>query len=345
VRLFRVILILLLLAAAAGAYVVLWPYGPSAETFVDIAPGTSTVGMAQQLQAAGVIRSAIAFEALKAWNARNDSDAGRTTDVHGRSGVLKKSATLKAGEYRFTQPASLAEVYQRLVAGDVFTIAVSVPEGYNLFDVAAAVADSSLATREQFLAAETQQAALVAPWSPGAHSVEGFLFPDTYRFSRHATPAQIIAAMVRRFGQEATKLGLQPADATRIVTLASLVEREVHIDSERAVVAGVFANRLAAGMPLQTDPSVAYASMLRGTWTGVIHASELLSDSPYNTYRFKGLPPGPVCNPGEAALRAALHPAQTKYLYFVADANGATRFSETLEDHNANVADYRRGKY
>jgi UPF0755 protein len=117
----------------------------------------------------------------------------------------------------------------------------------------------------------------------------------------------------------------------------------VHIDGERPVVASVFENRLAAGMPLQTDPAVIYASMLRGTWTGVIHESELKSDSAYNTYVHVGLPPGPICNPGVAALKAVLHPANTDYLYFVADARGATRFAATLEQHNANVAAYRAG--
>ena len=112
--------------------------------------------------------------------------------------------------------------------------------------------------------------------------------------------------------------------------MASLVEKEVHVDAERPLVAGVFENRLAAGMPLQTDPAVMYASLLRGTWTGVIHQSELHSDSAYNTYAHAGLPPGPICNPGVAALKAALHPAKTDYLYFVADPNGATRFSATL---------------
>lgn len=126
-----------------------------------------------------------------------------------------------------------------------------------------------------------------------------------------------------------------------LVTMASLVEKEVRFDDERAEVASVFENRLAAGMPLQTDPAVIYASMLRGTWAGVIHQSELHSDSAYNTYAHKGLPPGPICSPGLAALKAAMHPAQTNYLYFVADASGRTRFSATLGEHNANVAAYR----
>jgi UPF0755 protein len=125
--------------------------------------------------------------------------------------------------------------------------------------------------------------------------------------------------------------------------MASLVEREVHVDGERPVVAGVFENRLAAGMPLQTDPAVVYASLLRGTWTGVIHQSELKSDSAYNTYVHAGLPPGPICNPGMAALKAALRPEKTDYLYFVADAHGATKFSATLKEHDAKVAAYRAG--
>jgi UPF0755 protein len=135
-----------------------------------------------------------------------------------------------------------------------------------------------------------------------------------------------------------------PGEVGRVVTMASLVEREVHVDAERALVAGVFENRLAAGMPLQTDPAVQYASMLRGTWTGVIHQSELHSDSAYNTYAHAGLPPGPICNPGLAALKAALHPVRSDYLYFVADAHGATRFSATLAEHNGQVEAYRAGK-
>jgi UPF0755 protein len=155
--------------------------------------------------------------------------------------------------------------------------------------------------------------------------------------------------MVKRFRQQATKLGMEVdgaprGDVARVVTTASLVEKEVHVDAERPVVAGVFENRLAAGMPLQTDPAVIYASLLRGTWTGVIHQSELHSDSPYNTYAHAGLPPGPICNPGLAALKAALKPAKTDYMYFVATANGATRFAATLAGHNGNVEKYRAGK-
>jgi len=232
----------------------------------------------------------------------------------------------------------LSEVYARLRKGDVFAVSVTIPEGYNIFDVAQAVASAGLGSKDDFLAAERQQTELIARWSPGASSLEGYLFPDTYKFGRHATPAQMLGAMVKRFGQQMTKLGIADGDVAKDVTMASLVEKEVHVDAERPVVAGVFENRLAAGMPLQTDPAVVYASMLNGTWTGVIHQSELHSDSAYNTYAHNGLTPGPICNPGVAALTAAMHPAQTNYLYFVAGPDGKTVFSETLEEHNQQVA-------
>jgi UPF0755 protein len=342
VRLLRTVFVLILLAAiaaAAGWYVVERPFGPAGETFVDIAPGTSTAGIAQQLKQAGIIRSALAFEAMKAWRGSH------------------RGASLKAGEYRFDHPAPLAEVYARLARGDVYTITVVVPEGFNIFDIAQAVQAAGLAPREEFLQTEMQHTELIRQWSPAASSLEGFLFPDTYRFSRHDKPVDMLATMVRRFSQMATRLGLQPAGsgpgaipsagstqpqtAQQIVTLASLIEREVRVPGERALVAGVFENRLQQGMPLQTDPSVVYASLLAGTWTGVIHQSELHAPSAYNTYGHAGLPPGPICNPGVASLQAAMHPVATDYLYFVADANGQTRFARSLAEHNANVALYR----
>lgn len=321
-RFVRWVLALFMVAAviaAIAAWVFLVPYGPHQETFVDIAPGTSTAGMAAQLKQAGIIRSQTAFEAMKL--------------VHG--GVLK------AGEYRFDHPAKLAEVYSRLRKGDVYTLTLVVPEGYNIFDIAEAVEKTGLGKREDFLAAERKHTELIAQWAPGATSLEGHLFPDTYRFSRHTTTLTMLSTMVKRFEQVAGRLGLDQADTERTVVLASLVEKEVHNDAERPLVAGVFENRLRAGMPLQTDPAVIYASMLRGTWTGVIHQSELRSDSPYNTYTHAGLPPGPICNPGMAALRSAMHPVKTDDLYFAADAHGATLFARTLEEHLANVAKYR----
>lgn len=316
------LLLLVIVAAGIGWWAVAVPYGPSSEVLVDIAPGTGTAQMAEQLKTSGIIRSALAFEVYKEL----------------------KGGSLKAGVYQFDAPMTVAEVYAKIRRGDVFTKTVVIPEGYNIFDIAAAVQKAGLASSADFLKAAMTQTELVAQWNPHAVSLEGFLFPDTYKFSPHASPSDMVAAMVKRFKQEAGKIGLtaaQGADVYRDVTMASLVEREVHIAAERATVAGVFENRLAAGMPLQTDPSVVYGSMLAGTWTGVIHQSELHSESAYNTYTHTGLPPGPVCNPGVAALEAALNPAKTDYLYFVAKADGETTFAATLEQHNANVAAYR----
>jgi UPF0755 protein len=319
VRLLKVLVLLIVAAAAVLGFLFLVPFGPQTEEFVDIAPGTSTLDIGRQLQGAGVLRSGYELEALK----------------------LKLGGTLKAGEYRFDHPAKPSEVYERLRRGDVYTISLVIPEGYNIFDIAAAVQAAGLGSGERFLDAERRQTELIAEWSPGATSLEGFLFPDTYKFSRHATPLEMLAAMVRQFTEEATRLRIAPADAARVVTMASLVEREVHVDAERPIVAGVFENRLRAGMPLQTDPSVIYASLLNKTWTGVIHQSELHSGSDYNTYTHTGLPPGPICNPGVAALEAALHPATTDYMYFVANPNGSTRFARELAEHESNVAQYR----
>ncbi|MES2391319.1 MAG: endolytic transglycosylase MltG [Acidobacteriota bacterium] len=326
-RFLKFMLVLAILIAAAVGFYVYLPYGPSSETFVEIAPGTGTPAIARQLQQAGIIRNAEAFMALKEWKA-----------------VAKSGGTLKAGEYRFDHAAPLTEVYDRMRRGDVFTVTLVIPEGFNIFDIAKAVQDAGLGSSAEFLKAERHDADLVQQWAPHASSLEGYLFPDTYKFARHATPLQMLATMVKRFDTEAARLGLK-GDVERTVTMASLVEREVHIDAERPEVASVFENRLAAGMPLQTDPAVVYASLLAGTWTGVIHERELHSESSYNTYVHPGLPPGPICNPGLAALKAVMHPASTQYLYFVADANGATRFAATLSEHNSNVETYRRNAH
>jgi UPF0755 protein len=320
VRLVKAFFLLVVLAAVAVGFYVYVPYGPTQETFVDIAAGTGTQTMAAQLEKAGVIRNRYAFEALK----------------------LVNGGALKAGEYRFDHPVPVTEVYARIRRGDVYTRSLVIPEGFNIFDIAQAVEAAGLGSRAEFLAAERKHVELITQWSPAATSLEGYLFPDTYRFSRHATPQMMLATMVKRFAQMTDRLRLsQGADISRVVTMASLVEKEVHIDTERPLVAGVFENRLAAGMPLQTDPAVAYASLLRGTWTGVIHQSELHSDSAYNTYVHAGLPPGPICNPGVAALKAAMLPAKTEYLYFVANAAGSTRFAKDMKEHDAQVAAFR----
>lgn len=315
------VLFVSVLAAGGAAWLIFTPFGPAAEAFVEIAPGSTTARIGQQLEAAGVVRSRYAFDLLR-WLQRG---------------------TLKAGEYRFDHPAPMTEVYARLRRGDVFTVAVTIPEGANVFDVAARLERAGFGARQDFLDAQTKQAYLIADLDPGARSLEGYLFPDTYRFARKATQVSILTAMVRRFRTEAAQLGLN-GNVHQVVTLASLVERETAVDGERPLVASVFENRLDRKMPLMTDPSVIYGLELGGRWRGEIHASDLKFDTPYNTYLHAGLPPGPVANPGLKALRAAMEPAKTDYLYFVAagaDAQGKSLFSSTLEEHQRNVAGYR----
>ena len=318
------LLLLLLLCAGAAWYVVYTPYGPSTETFLDIAPGMGTKAIAAQLEHAGIIRSRYGFDLLR----------------------LMNNGSLKAGEYRFDHPAPMPDVYARLVHGDVYTRSLTIPEGYNIFDIAEAVQTAGFGTREAFLAAVREHTELIAAWIPaGEHpaSLEGYLFPDTYSFSRHATPLQILTAMTRRFHREAAALGMK-GDIEPTVIMASLIEREVSQDSERPLVASVFTNRLAKNIPLATDPTVIYAALLEGRWRGTIYASDLQSPSPYNTYKHTGMPPGPICNPGVAALRAAIAPARTDYLFFVSDAAGHSRFSTTLKEHEEHVQAYRHAQ-
>jgi UPF0755 protein len=324
-KFFLTLLLLLLLAAGAAAYLVYTPYGPSAETFVEIPPGTGATGVATLLRKNGIIRSRYAFALLR----------------------LTRNGTFKAGEYRFDHPVPPGEIYARLVQGDVYTQTLTIPEGYNIFDIASAVESAGFAKREAFLAAERQHTELIADLLPaGTHpdSLEGYLFPDTYRFSRHATPLQILTAMVHRFRLVSTQLDIDRANMVPTVIMASLIEKEVAQDTERPLVAGVFVNRLAKSMPLATDPTVIYAALLENRWRGTIYASDLQSPSPYNTYKHTGLPPGPISNPGIAALRAAMHPARTDYLYFVSDAAGHTRFSVDLKEHAQQVQAYRQAE-
>ncbi len=257
---------------------------------------------------------------------------------------MVKGGSLKAGEYRFDHPATITEVYNRLQRGDVYTRSLTIPEGSNIFDIATRVEAAQLGDRSSFLAAERTQLSLIADLDPKASSLEGYLFPDTYHFERSTRPEAMLQAMVKRFRVAAASIGLEGNDHNT-VTLASLVERETPIAQERPMVASVFENRLAKGMALMTDPSVIYAALIAGKYRGTIFQSDLAAASPYNTYKHVGLPPGPICNPGLDSLKAAMTPAKTDYLYFVAataDPSGHSRFARSLEEHARNVQAYRR---
>jgi UPF0755 protein len=315
------------LGAVGAAWLVFVPAGPKGETFVEIAPGSSSSQVAAQLEQAGVIRSRYGFDLVRLW----------------------KRGRLKAGEYRFDHAVPMTEVYSRIARGDVFTLLVTIPEGASRFEIAARVEQAGLVNKESFLAATVTETPLIADLDPQARSLEGYLFPDTYRFQRKATAGQIITAMVHRFRTIAAQIGLRNGnpqqDVHAVVTLASLVERETALNAERPLVASVLTNRLAKKMPLMTDPAVIYGLEVAGKWRGSIYQSDLSYDTPYNTYRHVGLPPGPIASPGLPSLRAALEPAATDYLYFVAagaDPQGKSRFAATLDQHNKNVASYRQ---
>ncbi len=297
------------------------PYaGFEGETFVEISRGASARQMAAALSAEKVVRHEWVFLAAR---------------------LLESRRALQAGEYRFTKPASPREVLERIARGDSFYHELTVPEGWNMFQIGAATEKLGLFSAADFLAA-ARDPALIRDLSPRAPSLEGFLFPDTYRLTRRTTAAELCRVMTARFRQAWGKLG--GMDALPVATLASLVEKETGVAEERPLVASVFRNRLRLGMKLDCDPTTIYAALLNGRYTGTIHRSDLDSKHPYNTYRNAGLPPGPIANPGLAAIHAALRPAETSYLYFVARADGSGRhsFSGSIQQHEAAAEQYRR---
>jgi len=315
----KVVLIAAVVVAGLAAYAWFVPAGPSQATLLQLKPGSPARRIAGDLEKAGIVRNRYAF---LVWRS-----------LHGNK-------PLKAGEYSFDHPATVGEVYNRIARGDVSTHIVVVPEGANMFDIAAAVEEAGLGKREDFLAVARKETALVRDLDPQALSLEGYLFPDTYHFTRTQSMHDIAAAMVHRFRQTAREVGLA-RDFHHVVTMASIVEKETGAPEERARVAGVFNNRLEKNMVLATDPSVIYAALLNNRYRGTIYQSDLHFDSPYNTYRYPGLPPGPISNPGKASLEAALHPESTDYLYFVSDNQGHHKFSRTEAEHARNVAAYR----
>jgi len=320
--LLKLIFVVFLGFAIWFAWAALLPVRPTQATFVLLRPGWTTRHIARELQQQGVIRSSAAFLFID---------------------YVKGVKTVKAGEYKFEQPANAVDVWGRLTRGDVYARTLVVPEGYTMFDIASAVEQAGLGSAGDFLIAARSDLFLVRDIDPQAKSLDGYLFPDTYEFTRIDSAHDIVAAMVHRFRQQAHSIGLLGrSDTHKIVTMASIVEKETGDPNERPIVASVYYNRLARNMPLAADPSVIYAALLAGRYRGTIYASDLQFDSPYNTYKYAGLPPGPIANPGTASLQAALHPAHTDYLYFVSDNNGHHRFARDLEEHARNVALYRR---
>jgi len=312
------------LAAGLGVRSLSWKYaGFRTEVFVDIPKGTATREVARKLAEAGVVRYRWQFLVAR---------------------TLRPRARIQAGEYLFRRPASAWEVLERLEKGDVFYYQVTVPEGSNLFDIAAALEEQQILPAATFLAA-ARDPTLIRDLAPQAPTLEGYLFPDTYRLSRHTTARQLCRQMTERFRGAWQELKPGGADVHATVTLASLVEKEARLEPERPLVASVYLNRLRIGVPLQCDPTTIYAALLEERYRGTISRSDLANKQRYNTYQHAGLPPGPIANPGRTALEAALHPAQTPYLYFVArpDGSGSHVFSKDMTAHERAVRKYRRG--
>lgn len=319
-KLLKFFLFLMLVVAGWLAWALLLPVQFTAPKFVMLRPGWSTRHIARELKANGVIHDERAFLLYH---------------------YVIKPKSLKAGEYKFENSETARLVHDRLVRGDIYIHSVTVPEGFNMFEIGDAIEAAGLGTKAEFVEQAKAGATMIRDLDPEAQTLEGYLFPDTYGFTRTQTMQDMIGVMVRRFKQEATALGLT-TNVHRVVTLASIVEKETAAGEERPMVASVYENRLRTRMALDADPSVIYAALLAGRYQGTIYQSDLQFDSPYNTYKYPGLPPGPIANPGKASLQAAMNPAQSEYLYFVSDNNGHHRFARTLDEHSHNVALYRR---
>ncbi len=288
---------------------------------VYIKPDTESSAIAELLKREGIIQNRFLF--LLFTMLRGSSDR------------------LKAGEYEFTPSMGLLDVIRILEEGRVLVHKVTIPEGSTVWQIATLLDEEGLVERERFLEL-TMDTGVASYYVPEADTLEGFLFPDTYYFIKGVTGEEIIETIIQRFFRtftsedelRARKLGMS---VYQIVTLASIIEKEAVVDREKAIIAGVFYNRLRRGMRLQADPTVLYGKKHRGRIT----RRDLRTKHPYNTYVQDGLPPGPIANPGEAALKAALHPARVSYLYFVSKNDGTHHFSQTLKEHNRAVRKYQ----
>jgi UPF0755 protein len=325
---------LLLVSAVLAGGLLFWgrqrmqtPYRGFAgdEVFVEIEPGMGVGAIANRLAAAGVIPDRWTFR----FAARLGGD----------------DRSLQAGEYRFAEAATPQQVLGKIRAGETYKRPVTFPEGLTIVEMSRLFETGGLGPAEDFIGAADPS--LIESIDAGARSLEGYLFPDTYTMPRRAGAAGLVRAMVARFDrafdaelrQAAAAAGLTLREA---VTLASLIEKETGKPEERALVSSVYHNRLRIGMPLQCDPTVIYALMLAKRWNGNLRKVDLEMDSPYNTYRVRGLPPTPIASPGRAALEAAVRPAQSKYLYFVSRNDGSHVFASTLAEHNRNVNQYQK---
>ncbi len=330
----RIALLLALVVVAAVAFC--WwianelttPYfgGAPGGIFVEVSRGASTRNIAGLLSQSGVLRHSLPFVVYVRW-----TGAGRR---------------LQAGEYHFDSPATPVQVLDRIMRGDIHFVAVTIPEGLTARETLEQVARSGLGRMEEMEAALVRTE-WIRDLDPRARNLEGYLFPDTYRFTRSIRSADIVRTMVTEFRTNYEKLVREHPpgpgwDARRVVTLASLVEKEVGNDEERPLVASVFVNRLERGIPLACDPTIIYALKLARGYDGNIRKPDLSMQSPYNTYVHPGLPPGPIASPGMASLEAAISPARTGFLYFVSRNDGTHQFSTDYRSHTQAVLRFQK---
>jgi UPF0755 protein len=330
-KILAAIVLILLAGAGAAGYVM---HGRLETPFrgyqgdaalVTIPSGASTRAIGDRLVEAGVVQDTVVYR-VALWLS---GDARR----------------LQAGEYRFDRPMPVADVIGKIARGEVDLVPITFPEGRTIREMAAIYEGRGLGTAAAFIAA-TKDPSLVHTIDPDARDLEGYTFPDTYAVSRSTDAAQLVAQMVERFTKVMTPALREAAVARgltvrQLVTLASIVEKETGRADERPLVAAVYANRLRIGMALQCDPTLIYGLQRVGRYDGNIHKDDLQFDSPYNTYKYPGLPPGPIAAPGRASLEAAAHPADADFLYFVSRNDGSHEFARTLDEHNRNVQRYQ----
>jgi UPF0755 protein len=326
------IFILLVFIGAAGAATVWYlrarePYRgyPGPEQFVEIPQGVGTKAIGDRLVSAGVVRDQLTYR-VALW-------------------MSGQARHLKAGEYRFDQPMTPVDVIGKLARGEVYVVNVTFPEGLTIAEMSKIFESHGLGPAAAFVEAASDGAS-IRPLDPVARDLEGYLFPETYALQRRTDAAKLVGLMVEHFLHVFTPDMRKSAEARglsvrQVVTLASIVEKETARSEERPLVAAVYENRLRIGMGLQCDPTVIYALERARKYTGNLRHDDLAFDSPYNTYRYRGLPPGPIASPGKASLEAAIHPADADYLYLVSRNDGSHEFAATLDEHNRNVQKYQ----
>lgn len=329
-RLLAVVLVLALLAGASAWLVHRRIHTPfrafeAAEVFLDIPSGTGARAIGERLATEGIVADALTFRAALWWT-------GRTRD-------------LKAGEYRFDRALSPVELVDRLARGDVYKRLITFREGLTIPEMAQVFEERGFGTAADFVRA-AGNGRLIHDLDPQAPDLEGYLFPETYALPRGTSADELVSQMValfKRLYDEPLRADAAAAGLTtrQVVTLAALVEKETARPEERPLVGAVYRNRLRIGMGMQADPTVIYALQKAGQYDGNLTRADLQFDSPYNTYRYAGLPPGPIAAPGLASLQAAVRPADVPHLYFVSRNDGTHVFADTLVEHNRNVQEWQ----